>query len=67
MKNFSKTAFLLAISLIALSVAGCSNNTELYANSKLAFKLCVDNGGVPIQSLFDENILSNCIYKPVGK
>ena len=66
MKHLNKTALLLAVSLTALLVAGCSDKTELYANNQLAFQACLDSGGVPIQSWFNEKILGDCIYKPVG-
>ena len=66
MKNLTKTALLLVLAWSALLVAGCSDNDELYANNKKAFQACLDSGGVPIQSWFNENILGDCIYKPAS-
>ena len=65
MKKLAKIAFLI-VAWSALLVAGCSDNAELCANNKNAFKACLDSGGVPIQSWFNENIIADCIYKPVS-
>lgn len=63
--NF-KSAKMLAVCLTVLLVAGCNDNAELYANNKKAFQACLDSGGVPVQSWFNEKILGDCIYKPAG-
>jgi len=65
MKTLNKTVLLLA-ACSALLFAGCSDNAELYANNKKAFQACLDSGGVPIQSWFNEKIIGDCIYKPDG-
>lgn len=53
--------------LILLLVSGCQgdveSNREIMENNRLAREACIDSGGVPIQSLFNANILGSCIYK----
>ena len=50
---------------ICLLIAGCSNEQkalEFKQRNDTAFKACVDSGGVPMQSWFNETVLSDCIF-----
>ena len=60
-----KLSAVTLLTLIALLAAGCGENPEFAANNRVAFKACIDTGGVPVQAWFNEKVLGDCIYKPV--
>lgn len=62
MMKLKKPAFALSL-LILLLVAGCED-PERIAKNEAIFKACVDSGGVPIQSWYDEKVLGDCKYRP---
>jgi hypothetical protein len=68
MKQLNKIAMLLAVCCSAVLVAGCDDDERkaVYEMHERAWQACIANGGVPTGSWFNERVLSDCIYKPVG-
>lgn len=65
MKSFNK---IILICCSILVISGCSDDQKsarMYAANEEARKACLTNGGVPLQSWFNAEILGDCVYKPV--
>jgi protein involved in sex pheromone biosynthesis len=62
-----KRTILLLVALICLLVSGCSDakqdQIEHKKRSLEAWQVCIDKGGVPIQSWHSEYVLGDCKFK----
>ena len=51
----------LYLLVILILLTGCDNK-ELKEREKQSWQACINQGGVPIQSWFNENILGDCKF-----
>jgi len=65
----NKTTLYFTIAFIwLLAVTGCGKSDSQIKQEKMhdqAWAACINSGGVPTGSWFNEMVLSDCIYKPV--
>ena len=62
-QKFMKT--LMIVCCLLCCVAGCSKDSDYYEKrNRAAWQACIDKGGIPIQSIWIETLLADCIFPP---
>jgi hypothetical protein len=57
----------IIIILLLIAALFLIDTSEQDEKNQAAFQMCIDSGGVPLQSWFNEEVLGDCIYKPTEK
>lgn len=57
----------LILLFVVVFISGCGQTEKQIKQAQMheqAWKACINSGGIPIGSWFNEVVISNCIYNP---